>query len=132
MVADFRFESIVPLAMKCKHSYKVFTSRIHHESLQIESSHCDAGLHIPPLAMSTTPTNGGMPQPPPEHRDKSMTSDEDFTQLNDPEFLAMRRRVREELEHTPEHALTTELKARYEALNDEFLRRASAAWTQAI
>ncbi|MGH3247579.1 MAG: hypothetical protein ACRDOI_15420 [Trebonia sp.] len=83
------------------------------------------------MAISTTLTNGGMPQPPPKHREKAMTSDEDFTQLNDPEFLAMRRRAREELEHAPEHALTADLKARYEALNDEFLRRASAAWTQA-
>jgi hypothetical protein len=81
--------------------------------------------------MSTAPTNGGMPQPPPEHQDKAMTSDEDFTQLDDPEFLAERRRVREELEHTPEHAASAELAARYEALDDEFLRRASAAWTQA-
>lgn len=60
-----------------------------------------------------------------------MTSDEGFTQLNDPEFLAERRRVREELEHAPEHAVSAELTARYEALSDEFLRRASAAWTPA-
>jgi hypothetical protein len=131
MVADIRYESIASLAVECKHPCEVFTRRIRHESLQIKSFRCDAGLHIPPLAMSTAPTNGGMPQPPPEHQDKAMTSDEDFTQLNDPEFLAERRRVREELEHTPEHAASAELAARYEALDDEFLRRASAAWTQA-
>jgi hypothetical protein len=59
-----------------------------------------------------------------------MTGDADFTQLDDPEFLAMRRRVREELEHTPGHAASAELTARYEALDEEFLRRATAAWTQ--
>jgi hypothetical protein len=39
--------------------------------------------------------------------------------------------VREELEHTPENELSPELAARYRQLDDEFLRRASAAWTQA-
>ena len=62
---------------------------------------------------------------------KAMDESDDFSRLDDPEFLALRRRVREELEHTPEHAASTELAARYERLNDEFLRRASIAWTQA-
>jgi hypothetical protein len=57
--------------------------------------------------------------------------DEDFTAMSDPEFLAARRRVREELEHTPEHELSPELTARYQKLDEEFLRRASLAWTQA-
>jgi hypothetical protein len=56
--------------------------------------------------------------------DKAMDDDTDFTRLGDPEFLAERRRVREELEHTP----TVELTARYERLSDEFLRRARIAW----
>ena len=60
-----------------------------------------------------------------------MDESDDFSQLGDPEFLAERRRVREELEHTPEQAASPELTARYEKLNDEFLRRARAAWTQA-
>jgi len=60
-----------------------------------------------------------------------MNESDDFSQLDDPEFLAERRRVREELEHTPENQPSPELAARYEKLNDEFLRRASAAWTQA-
>jgi hypothetical protein len=57
-----------------------------------------------------------------------MTSDEDFTQLDDQAFLAERRRVREELEHTPVHEIGAILTDRYERLNDEFLRRARLAW----
>jgi hypothetical protein len=60
-----------------------------------------------------------------------MSDTDDFSQLGDPEFLAERRRVREELEHTPENQPSPELTARYQQLNEEFLRRASAAWAQA-
>jgi hypothetical protein len=60
-----------------------------------------------------------------------MSDTDDFSQLGDPEFLAERRRVREELEHTPENQSSPELMARYQQLNEEFLRRASAAWAQA-
>ena len=60
-----------------------------------------------------------------------MTSDEDFSQLDDPAFIDERRRVREALEHAPEHEVSPELTARYQRLNDEFLRRASIAWAQA-
>jgi hypothetical protein len=60
-----------------------------------------------------------------------MGESDEFSQLDDPEFLAERRRVREELEHTPEQAVRPELAARFEQLNDEFLRRARVAWTQA-
>jgi hypothetical protein len=56
-------------------------------------------------------------------------SDEDFSQLDDPAFIAERRRAREELEHTPEHEVSAILKDRYKRLNDEFLRRARLAWT---
>jgi hypothetical protein len=55
--------------------------------------------------------------------DKAM-DDTDFTRLGDPEFLAERRRVREELEHKP----TMELTEQYERLDEEFLRRARIAW----
>jgi hypothetical protein len=55
-----------------------------------------------------------------------MTSDEDFTLLDDPEFLAERKRVREALEYAPE--ASAELTGRYEKLSEEFLRRARAAW----
>jgi hypothetical protein len=54
-----------------------------------------------------------------------------FLTLSDPDFLAERRRVREELEHTPEHEVSAQLSARYQELDEEFLRRASLAWTQA-
>lgn len=57
-------------------------------------------------------------------------SGDDFTHLDDPAFLAERRRVREELEHTPECAVSAETTARYQAMNEEFLRRARLAWTQ--
>jgi hypothetical protein len=60
-----------------------------------------------------------------------MGESDDFSQLGDPEFLAERKRVREELEHAPEQAVSPELAARYQRLNDEFLRRARIAWTQA-
>ena len=60
-----------------------------------------------------------------------MSEDDDLSRLDDPEFLALRKRVREELEHIPEQGVTPELAARYEKLNDEFLRRARIAWTQA-
>ena len=56
--------------------------------------------------------------------------DENFSVLSDPDFLALRRRVREELEHTPEHEISPSLAARYARLDEEFLRRASPAWTQ--
>ena len=46
-------------------------------------------------------------------------SDEDLSQLDDPAFLAERRRVREAIE-----ALTE----RMARLNEEFDRRASAKW----
>ncbi len=60
-----------------------------------------------------------------------MSESDDFRQLDDPELLAERRRVREELEHTPGQARSSELAARYQRLDDEFLRRAGIAWTQA-
>jgi hypothetical protein len=57
--------------------------------------------------------------------------DENFSAMSDPDFLAERRRVREVLEHTPEHEVSAELSARFQKLDEEFLRRASLAWTQA-
>jgi hypothetical protein len=58
-----------------------------------------------------------------------MTSDDDFTQLDDVAFLAERRRVREELEHAREQEIGAILTDRYKRLNDEFLQRARLAWT---
>jgi hypothetical protein len=54
---------------------------------------------------------------------------QDLAALDDPAFLAERRRVREELEGTPTDR--DELTARYAALDAEFIRRARAAWAQA-
>jgi hypothetical protein len=55
--------------------------------------------------------------------------DSDFTKLDDPAFLVERKRVREELERTP--VGSEELAAHYQRLNDEFIRRARAAWSLA-
>jgi hypothetical protein len=57
-------------------------------------------------------------------KDKAMDDDTDLTRLGDPEFLAERRRIREALEHKP----TAKLTARYQQLDEEFMRRARIAW----
>lgn len=54
-------------------------------------------------------------------------ADDELATMDDPEFLAERRRVREELERTP--VASAALTERYAALTDEFIRRARAAWT---
>jgi hypothetical protein len=59
-----------------------------------------------------------------------MSDRDDFAHLDDPAFLAGRRRVRDELEHTPEQAVSPEMTARYQAMNEEFRRRARLAWTR--
>jgi hypothetical protein len=51
-----------------------------------------------------------------------MNDSDDFAAMNDPDFLAERKRVRETLE-----ALTE----RYRVINIEFDRRAGATWTAA-
>jgi hypothetical protein len=69
--------------------------------------------------------DGRKPQP----RGRQMSEEHrDLQALDDPAFLAERRRVREELERTP--AGSDELTARYAALDDEFIRRARAEWAQ--
>ena len=60
------------------------------------------------------------------------TEQADFRQLDDPDFLAERRRVLEALECAPEESPgRAELAARYEAMSAEFDRRAARAWTGA-
>jgi hypothetical protein len=60
------------------------------------------------------------------------TEQADFRQLADPDFLAERRRVREALERATEQSNgRAGLAARYDAMNAEFDRRASRAWTAA-
>ncbi len=57
------------------------------------------------------------------------TEQGDFYQLDDPDFLAERRRVREALERVPEHSPgRARLAARYDAMSAEFDRRAARAW----
>jgi hypothetical protein len=51
-----------------------------------------------------------------------MSDSGEFAAMNDPDFLAERARVREELQ---------ELTERYRKLNQEFDRRARTAWTPA-
>jgi hypothetical protein len=51
-----------------------------------------------------------------------MSDSDEFAVLSDPDFLAERKRVREELQ---------ELTERYRKLNQEFDRRARTAWTSA-
>lgn len=58
--------------------------------------------------------------------------DEDYSAMSDPDFLAERKRVREELEDAAEHGeVSPELAARCQRFEEEFLRRAAAAWAQA-
>ena len=57
-----------------------------------------------------------------------MCDTEDFSHLDDLAFLAERRRVREELEHTPEVEVSVTLAERWEKLDEEFIRRARIAW----
>jgi hypothetical protein len=56
----------------------------------------------------------------------------DFVHLDGPAFLNERAYLRGRLEHTPENANgRTELEQLYEAMTEEFLRRARIAWTSA-
>ena len=82
-----------------------------HGSLVTTARHHDAGS-------SAT----GRDTPDSQQAGKAMTSDDDFTRLDDPALLAERGRVRDELQ-----ALTE----RYRKLDDEFIRRARTAWAQA-
>jgi hypothetical protein len=60
-----------------------------------------------------------------------MSDGNEFGGLDDPAFLAERRRVREELEQAPEGDVSPELIARFQRLDEEFIRRARAAWAPA-
>jgi hypothetical protein len=55
-----------------------------------------------------------------------------YAHLDDPAFLDKRARVREQLEHQPENTTgRAELARVYDAMTEEFLRRARIAWTTA-
>jgi hypothetical protein len=54
-----------------------------------------------------------------------------FYQLDDPAFLAERARLRSRLEHVPENAVgRPRLERLYDAMTEEFCRRARIAWTR--
>jgi hypothetical protein len=54
-----------------------------------------------------------------------------FYQLDDPAFLAERARLRSRLEHVPENSVGRPgLERLYEAMTEEFCRRARIAWTR--
>jgi hypothetical protein len=56
----------------------------------------------------------------------------DIREMNDPDFLTARARLRAELEHVPEGAPgRTALDLQWNAMTDEFDRRARAAWRRA-
>ena len=52
----------------------------------------------------------------------------ELSELDDPAFLAERRRVRALLERTPEREVTSDLQERVHELEEEFIRRARLAW----
>lgn len=61
-----------------------------------------------------------------------MSEPADFSQLDDPAFLAERARLRGQLEHVAESGIRRAgLERQYEAMTEEFLRRARIAWTPA-
>jgi hypothetical protein len=62
-------------------------------------------------------------------QERPMSEQDDFSQLDDPAFLAERARVREELERMPDHDQSPELVARFARLDAEFVRRARVVWT---
>jgi hypothetical protein len=57
-----------------------------------------------------------------------LMDDEDITALDDTDFFAERRRVRELIEHQPPQAVRAELTRRMQQLN-ELDRRATQAWS---
>jgi hypothetical protein len=57
-----------------------------------------------------------------------MSESDDFTKLDDLEFLAARRRVRDALDATPPGEANPELAARFQAMDEEFCRRARISW----
>jgi hypothetical protein len=61
-----------------------------------------------------------------------MSEPDDFRELDDPAFLAERARLRGLLQHVSANAVDrARLERLYEAMNQEFDRRARIAWTEA-
>jgi hypothetical protein len=59
----------------------------------------------------------------------ALAGETDFSQLDDPAFLAERARVRTELANQGDIANRAELERLYDAMTEEFLTRASIAWS---
>ena len=80
--------------------------------------------YIPPPTTAAA-DGGGVPTAATTHRPGQTMESEpaDFTTMSDPDFLAERARVRETIEA---------LQERLADLDDEFLKRAGAAWTEAV
>jgi hypothetical protein len=53
---------------------------------------------------------------------------QDLTQMDDVEFIAERRRVRDAVDRTPTDGQSFELLREYAAIDAEFMRRAGLAW----
>jgi hypothetical protein len=54
---------------------------------------------------------------------------DDFTEMDDPEFLAERRKLHDAISGTTD-GIDAELREQYAAIEREFLRRAGMAWSQ--
>jgi hypothetical protein len=64
-------------------------------------------------------------------KNMSNTEPDDFVNLDDPSFLAERARIRELLEDQLGNGTGhVELRQRYDAMTEEFCRRARIAWTR--
>jgi hypothetical protein len=57
-----------------------------------------------------------------------MEEQQDLASLDDMEFLSLCRTVRRVAERVPEDELSAEARAKLEAVNAEFLRRAGITW----
>jgi hypothetical protein len=94
---------------------------------QVNSVHGTARVGI----LAVTVTKPKLPVITDSMRTREMSEEQqDLAALDDPEFLAERRRVREELERIPLPG-SADLAARFAALDEEFIRRARAAWAPA-
>lgn len=56
---------------------------------------------------------------------------DDIRNMDDPDLIQERRRLREELEHAPAHEISPVQRQRFRQVDDEFIKRARAAWSRA-
>jgi hypothetical protein len=89
--------------------------------------------YIPPPTTAAA-DGGGVPTAATTHRPGQTMESEpaDFTTMSDPDFLAERRRVREKVEQMPGQSVErARLVTLRDAMDEEFDRRARAAWSTA-